>query len=76
MTFALDRYLATRRRLVDAALARLFPPRRGFREAVRYSLLAGGKRIRPILTLAAGEVAGVPPRVTMPFACALELVHS
>jgi geranylgeranyl diphosphate synthase type II len=72
----LERYLDERRRLVDRALARLFPARRGFREAVRYSLLAGGKRIRPILTLAAGEVAGAPPRRTMPFACALELVHT
>src|SRR5262245_11473711 len=57
-------------------MGRLFPARRGFREAVRYSLFAGGKRIRPILTLAAGEVAGTAPRVTMPFACALELVHT
>jgi geranylgeranyl diphosphate synthase type II len=72
----LDRYLDERRRLVERALARLFPARRGFREAVRYSLLAGGKRIRPILTLAVGEVAGVSPRVTLPFACALELVHT
>jgi len=72
----LDRYLDGRRRLVERALARLFPAKRGFREAVRYSLLAGGKRIRPILTLAAGEVAGVGPRVTLPFACALELVHT
>jgi len=72
----LERYLDDRRRLVERALARLFPARRGFREAVRYSLLAGGKRIRPILTLAAGEVAGVAPRVTLPFACALELVHT
>ncbi len=72
----LERYLDERRRLVDRALARLFPPRRGFREAVRYSLLAGGKRIRPILTLAAGEVAGAPLARTMPFACALELVHT
>ena len=72
----LARYLDERRRLVDRALARLFPARRGFREAVRYSLLAGGKRIRPILTLAAGEVAGAPPQRTMPFACALELVHT
>ena len=72
----LDRYLDERRRLVERALARLFPARRGFREAVRYSLLAGGKRIRPILTIAAGEVAGAAPRVTLPFACALELVHT
>jgi geranylgeranyl diphosphate synthase, type II len=72
----LDRYLDERRKLVERAMARLFPARRGFREAVRYSLFAGGKRIRPILTLAAGEVAGTVPRVTMPFACALELVHT
>ena len=72
----LERYLEGRRRLIERALARLFPARRGFREALRYSLLAGGKRVRPILTLAAGEVAGMPPRVTMPFACAVEMVHS
>ncbi len=72
----LERYLDERRKLVERAMARIFPARRGFREAIRYSLLAGGKRIRPILTLAAGEVAGTAPRVTMPFACALELVHT
>jgi len=76
MTTTLERYLDERRRLVEQALARLFPVRRGFREAVRYSLLAGGKRIRPILTLAAGEVLGMAPRVTMPFACAVEMIHS
>ena len=74
MTF--DRYLDERRKLVERTMARLFPARRGFREAVRYSLFAGGKRIRPILTLAAGEVAGIPPRTAMPFACAIELVHT
>jgi geranylgeranyl diphosphate synthase type II len=73
---SLDRYLDERRGLVERALARRFPARRGFREAVRYSLLAGGKRIRPILVLAAGEVAGASVRRTLPFACALELVHT
>jgi geranylgeranyl diphosphate synthase type II len=43
---------------------------------VRYSLLAGGKRVRPILALAAGEVAGAPPRLVLPFACALEMIHT
>jgi geranylgeranyl diphosphate synthase type II len=71
------RYLDGRRRLVERALARCFPAtREPLRRAIRYSLLAGGKRIRPILTLAAGEVAGAPPRVTLPFACGLELVHT
>jgi geranylgeranyl diphosphate synthase type II len=73
----LARYLDARRRLVDGALGRLFPPsRRRLRQAVRYSLLAGGKRVRPILTLAAGEIAGAPVRTTLPFACAVELVHT
>ncbi len=74
---ALHRYLAARRRLVERALARRFPPRGSrLRGAIRYSLLGGGKRLRPILALAAGEVAGAPVRAVLPFACALELVHT
>jgi geranylgeranyl diphosphate synthase, type II len=73
----LERYLATRARLVERELAARFPPlRTRLRQAIRYSLLAGGKRIRPILALAAGEVAGAPPRVVLPFACALEMIHT
>lgn len=45
-------------------------------EALRYSLLAGGKRIRPVLCLAAGEALGCKPEELMPAACALELVHT
>src|SRR5207237_1503088 len=52
------------------------PLRRRLRQAIRYSLLAGGKRIRPILALAAVEVGGARPRVVMPFAGALEMIHS
>jgi geranylgeranyl diphosphate synthase, type II len=74
---ALRRYLAALRRLVERALARRFPPRGPvLRRAIRYSLLGGGKRLRPILTLAAGEVAGAPVRTVLPFACALELIHT
>jgi geranylgeranyl diphosphate synthase type II len=70
-------YLAARRRLVEGALARRFPARGpALRRAIRYSLLGGGKRLRPILALAAGEVAGASPRTVLPFACALELVHT
>ena len=73
----LERYLATRARLVERELAVRFPPlRTRLRQAIRYSLLAGGKRIRPILALAAGEVAGTTPRVVLPFACALEMIHT
>jgi geranylgeranyl diphosphate synthase, type II len=73
----LPRYLAARARLVERELGARFPPGRArLRQAIRYSLLAGGKRIRPILVLAAGEVAGAAPRLVLPFACALEMIHS
>ena len=44
--------------------------------AIRYSLLGGGKRIRPVLCLAAGEALGRNPAELLPAACALELVHT
>jgi geranylgeranyl diphosphate synthase type II len=70
-------YLAARRRTIERALDGCFPAeRRVLRRAVRYSLLAGGKRLRPVLTLAAGELAGARERDLLPFACALELVHT
>jgi geranylgeranyl diphosphate synthase, type II len=45
-------------------------------EALRYSLLGGGKRIRPVLALATGEALGLEPREVLPVALALELVHT
>lgn len=48
----------------------------GLEEAVRYSLLGGGKRIRPVLCLATGEALGCDPRELLPVACSLELVHT
>jgi geranylgeranyl diphosphate synthase type II len=45
-------------------------------EALRYSLLGGGKRIRPVLCLATGEALGRAPDELLPAACALELVHT
>jgi geranylgeranyl diphosphate synthase type II len=44
--------------------------------AVRYSLFAGGKRIRPLLVLAAAEAVGSDPESVMPFACAVEMIHT
>ncbi|MFP5388556.1 MAG: polyprenyl synthetase family protein, partial [Thermoleophilia bacterium] len=62
------------RALVDAELARLrFPapePTAGLQEAMRYSLLAGGKRVRPVLTLATGRALGAEPERFLPVACA------
>jgi geranylgeranyl diphosphate synthase type II len=70
-------YLARRTRLVERALAAALPPGSGrLRQAMRYSLLGGGKRIRPILALAAAEAVGAPARPVLPFACALEMIHT
>jgi geranylgeranyl diphosphate synthase type II len=48
----------------------------GLEEAMRYSLLAGGKRIRPVLCLAAGRAAGADPADLLPTAAAIELIHT
>jgi geranylgeranyl diphosphate synthase type II len=73
----LSRYLAARSRLVEQALANALPPGPSrLRQAIRYSLLAGGKRLRPILTLAAAEAVGGSARRALPFACALEMIHT
>jgi len=72
--------LAERRRAVDAALDRALP-RDGdwpgeLHRAMRYSLFAGGKRLRPVLALAAGEACGGANDELLRFACALEMVHT
>jgi geranylgeranyl diphosphate synthase type II len=66
------------RALVEARLAELsFIEDIGeLEEALRYSLLGGGKRIRPVLCLATGEALGCEPERLLPAACSLELVHT
>jgi geranylgeranyl diphosphate synthase type II len=65
---------------VDDYLARLTfatePGTAGLSEAMRYSLLAGGKRIRPVLALATAEALGRDPEEVMPLAAALEMIHT
>jgi geranylgeranyl diphosphate synthase, type II len=48
----------------------------GLEEAMRYSLLAGGKRVRPVLALATARAVGADPRDVLPLAAALELIHT
>jgi geranylgeranyl diphosphate synthase type II len=48
----------------------------GLDEAMRYSLLAGGKRIRPVLALATARAIGTAPDTVLPLACAIELIHT
>ncbi len=75
----LQAYLQDRKKIVEDALARYLPaeghPPQIY-EAVRYSVFNGGKRIRPILCLAAAEAVGGDLAPVMPVACALELIHS
>ncbi|NLI82996.1 MAG: polyprenyl synthetase family protein [Deltaproteobacteria bacterium] len=78
--FELKAYLGERKQWIDAQLEKLFPAASGLEksvvEAARYSLFAGGKRLRPILCLAAAEVAGGSPEAVMPVAAALEMIHT
>lgn len=74
-------YLATRKSIIDRALERHMKPQRhgqfqSIWKAMRYGLFPGGKRIRPILTLAAGEAFGAKQKDLLPFACAVEMIHA
>jgi len=68
------------RSLVDAELERLSfsaaPATESLEEAMRYSLLAGGKRVRPVLALATARALGTEPERFVPVACAIELIHT
>jgi geranylgeranyl diphosphate synthase, type II len=82
---SLPEYLDRSRRRVDDALARYLPeadPSAGaacpsrLASAMRYSVLGGGKRLRPVLCVMAAEACGGDPEAALPAACALELVHT
>src|SRR6266566_886497 len=76
----LKRYLAGRQKQVDRALDRFLPkasvPPVTLHKAMRYSLFAGGKRLRPILCLAATEACGGETTAALPHACAVECIHT
>lgn len=75
----LKTYLEERRALVESRLDKLLPPEQRKPEtlhrAMRYSVLAGGKRFRPILCLAAAEACGGMNEAVLDAACAIEMVH-
>jgi geranylgeranyl diphosphate synthase type II len=78
MAFDLRTYLEHRREVVESALNAsitvVYPEK--IYEAMRYSLMAGGKRLRPILCLATCELAGGTVEMAIPTACALEMIHT
>src|ERR1700732_4643275 len=65
---------------VDVALDRFLPPEterpESLHKAMRYSVFAGGKRLRPVLVIAGAEAVGGSGERVMPTACALELIHT
>ena len=80
MTFDLKSYLENRRAMVEAALERVLPPEAApptrIHQAMRYSVLAPGKRLRPILVVAGAEAVGGRAETVLDTACALELIHA
>ncbi|MGH8544778.1 MAG: polyprenyl synthetase family protein [Gammaproteobacteria bacterium] len=78
--FDLEDYLQRRSAIIDRALGHYlskYPEAaQTIFRAMHYGVFPGGKRIRPILTLAAGELFGAPVDRLMPFACAVELIHA
>lgn len=76
----LKRYLVARQKEVDRALGRFLPKESTspatIHKAMRYSLFAGGKRLRPVLCLAAAEACGGKTGAALPLACAVECIHT
>jgi geranylgeranyl pyrophosphate synthase len=76
----LQAFLSETQNLVDTALDRLLPPELAppvrVHSAIRWSVFAGGKRFRPLLVRAVGEVFGVAPDLPIDTACALEMIHT
>src|ERR1700761_8126918 len=79
-SFDLNRFLASRTDAVNAALNKFLPsetPKPAtIHKAMRYSLFAGGKRMRPALTLAAAAACGGHEADALPLACAVECIHT
>ncbi len=76
----IQKYLQEKKDLIDSALEKYLPREVGFPatlgQAIRYSLFAGGKRIRPILSIASYEAVGGRGDGILPFACAMEMIHT
>ncbi|MGH8100235.1 MAG: polyprenyl synthetase family protein, partial [Chthoniobacterales bacterium] len=76
----LKTYIASRQKTIDRALDRFLPKENAkpatIHKAMRYSLFAGGKRLRPILCLAAAEACGGKVDHALPLACAMECIHT
>ncbi len=76
----LEEYVREKKELVDRWLDRFVPsentPPETIHKAIRYALFPGGKRLRPVLCMAAAEVVGASPEEVLPAACAIEMIHT
>jgi geranylgeranyl diphosphate synthase, type II len=76
----ISRYLEQKRQEVDRFLDQVIPTEKleptTLHDAMRYSVFAGGKRVRPILAIAAAEAVGHPPQAVLAIASSLELIHT
>ncbi len=75
-----SQYLSEGKKLIDEGILDLLPEETAYPEvihkAMHYSLLAGGKRLRPVLVIAASEAVGGDRKAVLPFAVAAELIHT
>jgi len=79
LSFDLSAYLETNKVLVEKALKKILSqldPSRELVQAMAHSLMAGGKRLRPVLGLAAAEACGGNPLTALPACCAIEMIHT
>jgi geranylgeranyl diphosphate synthase type II len=77
--FDLSAYIKNKNQQINVALEKILhdsQPSEPIVQAMKYSLMADGKRIRPVLCLAAAETVGGKPQTVLPAACALEIVHT
>jgi len=72
----LKAYLNDKNSRINAGLQNFIKENTRIAEAMRYSLMAGGKRIRPVLCIAAAETVGGSEADVMPIACAIEMIHT
>jgi geranylgeranyl diphosphate synthase type II len=79
-SFDLEKFLSTRTETVNRALDQFLPPEKAkpatIHKAMRYSIFAGGKRMRPALCLAAADACGGSEKDALPLACAVECIHT
>lgn len=76
----IENYITQKKKLIDRALDRFLPSVKAkpqvIHRAMRYAVFSGGKRIRPIFTIASFEVCGGGAKSILPVACAIELIHT